>query len=251
MKSDNLRTEGLIKFFSFKKNLSESFLFTDFKKDFIHIWTFKISDFKDNPYFLTKLLDKDDLKKAYRFKNNSSGMLRFKLARGALRLLCSKYYSVSSEKIIFSYNENLKPFVKSTAHNIFFNLSHSSDTALIIFSDKRYTGADIEMLRNIVNIQKIAFSYFHPEELTFLGSIPESQKSYYFIKIWTLKEAFVKAFGKKVSKNIFTDFSVIPENLPDILKKDEFCLWDKNEINCRLLTFKHENQYLAAGVFKD
>jgi|GEM_PF-3649014 4'-phosphopantetheinyl transferase len=251
MKIDNSCPEIKINFFSFKNNFENFPIFKNLETGFIHAWTFKISDFKDDSSFLIKLLDKEDLKRASKFKNNLSDMLRFKIARGALRLLCSNYYFVLPENIIFSYNKNFKPSVISPRQKIFFNLSHSSDKVLIIFSDKKYTGADIELLRNIKNIEKIACSYFHSEELYFLGSIPDPLKSYYFIKIWTLKESFVKALGQKVSKNIFTDFSVITENMADIYEKDEISLWYKNETNCRFLTFEIENHYLAAGVFKD
>ncbi|HEX2940144.1 MAG TPA: 4'-phosphopantetheinyl transferase superfamily protein, partial [Rhodopila sp.] len=44
--------------------------------------------------------------------------------------------------------------------------------------------------------------YFRPEEVAWLGSLPEPQRVGGFLRLWTLKEAFIKATGEGLARDL-------------------------------------------------
>lgn len=71
-----------------------------------------------------------------------------------------------------------------------FNISHSGDYVLAAFSDEEI-GVDIEQLGEI-DTAAIA-DFLHPLETKFIEEATDSQDAFY--KVWTRKEAYLKARG--------------------------------------------------------
>jgi 4'-phosphopantetheinyl transferase len=74
-----------------------------------------------------------------------------------------------------------------------FNLSHTEDAALLAFSADGEVGVDIETTGRARRVEPLAERYFHPQERAFLhegGNDPVT-----FLRIWTAKEALLKAAG--------------------------------------------------------
>jgi 4'-phosphopantetheinyl transferase len=76
-----------------------------------------------------------------------------------------------------------------------FNVSHSSDLALIAVSWGRELGVDIEHLRPITEADRIVASFFTPSELTEFASFAPEEKALAFLRGWTRKEAILKGLG--------------------------------------------------------
>lgn len=75
-----------------------------------------------------------------------------------------------------------------------FNLSHCDGLAVCLFSAYE-CGADCETIRSYK--QRTAERVCSPEELAMLADTQD--KDYLFTKLWTLKEAYVKAIGIGIS----------------------------------------------------
>jgi 4'-phosphopantetheinyl transferase len=60
-------------------------------------------------------------------------------------------------------------------------------------------GVDVENLQRTNSHQNIAKRFFSNSEAAFLERIDEAQKPMEFLRLWTLKEAFVKARGLGLS----------------------------------------------------
>lgn len=86
-----------------------------------------------------------------------------------------------------------KPFFAEYP-DIFFNLSHCSGLAVCLFSDAE-CGADAEPIRQVR--MRIAGRVFSDEELCTLQNA--ENPDLFFTRLWTLKEAYVKAIGVGVS----------------------------------------------------
>ncbi len=86
----------------------------------------------------------------------------------------------------------------------FFNLSHSNDFVMLAISDTP-VGCDIERLHKAI----LSHHVFHPKELARLHSLPEGDtRNREFLRLWTAKEAFLKAIGTGIDANAATyDFS--------------------------------------------
>ncbi|KAF8751963.1 hypothetical protein HU200_012024 [Digitaria exilis] len=93
-----------------------------------------------------------------------------------------------------------------------FNISHTSSLIACGITMDTPIGIDIEekTRKPAKNIFSLARRYFTPSEVDYLAKIPDpdaQQKE--FIKLWTLKEAYVKALGRGFSGAPFNKFSIV------------------------------------------
>ncbi|ONL92775.1 4'-phosphopantetheinyl transferase superfamily [Zea mays] len=93
-----------------------------------------------------------------------------------------------------------------------FNISHTSSLIVCGITMDTPIGIDVEekTRKTAKNILSLARRYFTPSEIDYLAKIPDpdaQQKE--FVKLWTLKEAYVKALGRGFSGAPFNKFSII------------------------------------------
>jgi 4'-phosphopantetheinyl transferase len=123
---------------------------------------------------------------------------RFVVARSRLRSLLGQHLCLDPAALVFVLNEYGKPSVVQ-APSVYFSLSHSGDRALLAISDTLVVGADLEQVRPLAHLE-LARRNFHPQEIAAIESQPtEGAQRQAFFRIWTLKEAVVKALGKGLS----------------------------------------------------
>jgi 4'-phosphopantetheinyl transferase len=87
-----------------------------------------------------------------------------------------------------------------------FNLSHAGDWVVCAVAPTA-VGIDIEQVRAID--LGIAERFFQPGEYTALLAQPADQQRDYFFRLWTAKEAYVKALGLGLQRD-FSSFRVTP-----------------------------------------
>ena len=73
--------------------------------------------------------------------------------------------------------------------DVFFSLSHSGGQVLCALSD-RPVGADVQQVREA---RLTVARWFHPEERRWLDSLPAEERQAGLFRLWTRKEAWVKA----------------------------------------------------------
>jgi 4'-phosphopantetheinyl transferase len=76
-----------------------------------------------------------------------------------------------------------------------FNLSHSEEQAVLALTLGREIGVDIERTRSDVACDEIAQRFFSPAERDQLRATPPDLQIAAFFRVWTCKEAFLKAHG--------------------------------------------------------
>lgn len=108
---------------------------------------------------------------------------------------CLKPYNIAYCEDMLTLGEHGKPFL-AQRDDVRFNLSHADGIAACIVSD-RECGIDCEKVREYR--PNVARRVFTPEEQAMLGAEPESGRDLLFFRLWTLKEAFVKALGRGIS----------------------------------------------------
>jgi 4'-phosphopantetheinyl transferase len=86
-----------------------------------------------------------------------------------------------------------------------FNLSHADGIVGVaaLAAEGRALGFDVEPLNRKINLG-IADRYFCPEEVGWLESLPEATRPAGFLRLWTLKEAFIKATGQGLGQDLAT-----------------------------------------------
>lgn len=162
-------------------------------RDRIAVWSWSL---EENPPS-SETLSQDEKVRSRSFVA-SHHRRRFVAARARLRSLLGKHLDLAPEDVVFVQNEFGKPSV-AQAPSMNFSLSHSGDQALLAISDTLEVGADLEQVRTLEHLD-LARRYFHRAEIAAIESQPNrSEQLESFFRIWTLKEAVVKALGKGLS----------------------------------------------------
>ena len=118
---------------------------------------------------------------------------RFRAARTTLRLILAYYAKIQAGKLAFTYNQYGKPALQDFPF-IQFNLSHSSDLALLAVGMDAPLGIDLEFF-SARPYQGIGEQLFSQKENEVLNRLPQALKPLCFFHIWAQKEAFIKACG--------------------------------------------------------
>lgn len=170
------------------------------------------------------------IKKANSFVDEKDKLLS--LAAGIALDKGLKEIGLNEKDLDIEINEYGKPYFKDQT-NIKFNLSHSIDTSICVISSKE-VGCDIEKIRKYN--AKIVNKCFSNEEQGFIKKALNKNEA--FTRIWTLKESFLKAIGKRVDFNM-NNITIIPQENNIIIKQNiDNRNWKLNEI-------KIEDNYIA------
>ncbi len=84
-----------------------------------------------------------------------------------------------------------------------FNLSHAEGAVgvAVLAEADADVGFDIEPFDRKVDLD-VADRYFRPEEVAWLAGLPLAERPRGFMRLWTLKEAFIKATGEGLSRDL-------------------------------------------------
>ena len=115
------------------------------------------------------------------------------LAAGLVTDIGLKDYGLREKDMKYGTAAGGKPIFLNHPE-IRFNISHAGHYAVAAFSDEYEPGIDIEDCRRISN--RIIFSIFGEEERKLIMEAPDEEtRMRMFGRIWTVREAFVKATG--------------------------------------------------------
>ncbi|URD99956.1 4'-phosphopantetheinyl transferase superfamily [Musa troglodytarum] len=160
------------------------------------------------------------------------------LSRVLVRTTLSRYTDCKVNPRLFKFRKNRfgKPEVEHQNGGLWvppslqFNISHTSSMIACGVTVDVPIGIDIEEKRRkpVNNLLSLAHRYFSPYEVQYLASFmdPENRQSE-FLRLWTLKEAYVKALGRGFSGAPFRDFTIRFEKstdsvVPERPKSEEF-----------------------------
>ncbi len=179
----------------------------------VHIWTLPLHGAHPTQS-LRGSLTPDELDRASRFRFDKHRN-QYVLARGTLRSLLAGYLGIPAKAISFQYSKFDKPSL-AQAHDLGFNLSHTEGMAIFGFTRGRRIGVDIEHLRSDFRADEIAERFFSLAEREALRKIPEPRRHESFFRIWTRKEAYIKALGEGLSHPLH-QFDVSLDNTASLL----------------------------------
>lgn len=139
---------------------------------------------------LRALLSADEREKVgrYRFEADRNCYI---ITRGILRQLIGQYIDLAPQDLLFEYNPHGKPLLPQSP--LAFNVSHSGNFALLAFSATGSIGVDIELIRSNFTFSRLVPRYFSSDQITEIEQSQNPRAT--FFKLWTLKEAFIKAIG--------------------------------------------------------
>ena len=160
----------------------------------VHVWQVRIDTSSFYPKDISITLSEDELERSGKFKFQKDRE-HFILRHYQLRLILSKYCDCHPHEMKFRYNSFKKPFIFSPkCKGIKFNISYSHDFMVVGLNKEKDIGIDIEKVHEIHDLETVAVNNFSSQELKILNDTLDKTNT--FFKIWTRKEAFIKATGK-------------------------------------------------------
>ena len=166
------------------------------EQQFVDIWSGRLTLAPETLQTLYAILDDSERQKAQTFK---SGLMRdrFIAVRSLLRQTLAHYLKVQPAGLQFDIGEYGKPFL--ACGSLHFNLSHTGDYMLIAVANFPDIGVDIEKLIQRSSLDAIAKRVFSEGELKLWRQLAPEQQLTGFYRLWTKKEAFVKAVGRGIA----------------------------------------------------
>jgi 4'-phosphopantetheinyl transferase len=165
----------------------------------VHIVRVSLAEERDDPVMANADLSPDEIARAARYVVHPPRR-RFRLCRRALRRCLGTLTSVLPSAIRFTTEKFGKPILSDpVGTGLVFNVSHTADDAVIAFAWDREIGVDIEAHEPRRNVHGLAERFFSSREHADLLRLPASEQPAGFYRLWTSKEAYLKALGLGLS----------------------------------------------------
>jgi len=164
-------------------------------REILHLWCAYPDELLDEEAAKTcaRLLSDDELTRWQRYKFDQNR--REYLATHALvRTALSHYHGLAPEAWRFRSNDYGKPAVDPEC-GLRFNLSNSTGLVVCLIGEGAEVGVDVEPLARAKSILEIGPRVFSPRERAQLEDLCEDERPGRALRLWTLKEAYIKARG--------------------------------------------------------
>lgn len=191
----------------------ESLWFSPFRQigeiQVIHV---DLTPHEDRERYALEWLDEEELARWRRYLPDRPRR-EFALCRAALRHSLCRRLGCENKQLSIVAATHGKPhaLVNGQPAPTSFNVSHSGCHGLIAFArGQQRLGVDVEARSRRRDFDGIAEMVFGPNERAEIASANGLAKARLFFRIWTLKEALVKAFGTGLSIDL-TAFEIPPD----------------------------------------
>lgn len=139
-----------------------------------------------------KWLDKDEVTRLNQIRPEKD-KLRFITGRAIIKSVIAELMQVSPESVSLHIDRFGKPLL-NTNSNLSFNISHSGNYIVAIFTEGFTSGIDIQSRDLNTGFEDIMKQSFSEQEIDNL-KLDSSSVNDRFYNSWTIKEAFAKAHG--------------------------------------------------------
>jgi len=165
----------------------------------VHVWRVDYERIASLPG-PERVLSESERARAARFHRDSDRR-RYVAAHVALRDVLGRCLSLAPERLVFETGEHGKPHLRD-APSLQFNLSDADGLALIGVAVERPLGIDVERHRDDPTLIEVADRFFSPGEVRALRGVDPGRRLEAFFRIWTRKEAFIKAVGEGLARDL-------------------------------------------------
>jgi 4'-phosphopantetheinyl transferase len=191
------------------------------------------------------LLDPGERARAGRFKF-AADRDSYVAAHALLRVMLSEQAEIAPEDWRFVVAKQGKPEIDPSfgRPDLRFSLSHTRGMVACAVGLGHDLGVDVEAERQTLPVLEMAHRHFSPAEAKLVASAPPAERNHVFYRLWTLKEAYVKATGEGIAAALDSfSFSLSPLSISfEQGKRDRPDAWQFAEIE------PGPRQYLALAV---
>ncbi|WP_179335207.1 4'-phosphopantetheinyl transferase family protein [Winogradskyella costae] len=163
----------------------------------IKLFKIELPQYYDLVDVLLKILTPDEVQRAHRYHHLKDSN-RFIICRSFLKIIIAQQKDLEISQVYFEKSDNHKPYFPLDK-GLFFNVSHAGNFAIIAIGDCEL-GVDVEYINPQFEYKDILPTVFNTEELNFIRDSEVNRHAFY--KLWTRKEAIVKATGKGIDEDL-------------------------------------------------
>ena len=169
----------------------------------VHLWSLSLSLPPAALAQAASLLAPSEAERAARFRFEG-GRERAIAGRGQLRAILGRCLGAEPAGLEFSYGPRGKPALAGvwSGSGWHFNLAHSSDRALLAVTRSGPVGVDVERIRPLREVGPAVSRFFSPRESAAFQALVAEQKPEAFFRLWTRKEAWLKATGEGITESL-------------------------------------------------
>jgi 4'-phosphopantetheinyl transferase len=172
------------------------------ERDEVHLWWGR-GDAVEDVDGLRGWLSDEERGRAERFRHAADARA-FVFRRAFLRSVLTRYAGLAPAELRFGRGEFGKPFLAGTPACVRFNSSSSAGWVLVVVSAERELGVDVERADQRFlapeELSHLARRVLTSEEQAALARLPGEQRPCAFLRLWTRKEALLKALGTGLSR---------------------------------------------------
>jgi len=162
----------------------------------IHIWFACVDCSPKEIRKFETLISTEEKARSQRFRS-AQDRERYIVQHGMLRSLLCGYVGCGPRQVDIRTSVNGKPYLAGPDRDVIhFSASQSDAFAAFAFSRIGRIGVDIEKMRDIPDMIEIVERHFTPREKHAIFCGQENLRSGLFYKLWTRKEAVLKAQGE-------------------------------------------------------
>jgi 4'-phosphopantetheinyl transferase len=191
------------------------------------------------------MLDREEIARAGRYRFSADRDV-YTAAHALLRCMLSEATGLSTKVWRYVVGEFGKPELAAdlAGSSLRFNISHTNGmVACALARDE--VGVDIERLQRRIDIS-LAQHFFAPEEVRLLNSVPPDQQVEAFIRLWSLKEAFIKATGEGLQRPLDSfSFSLDPVHITFHYQRNNRSSYE-NEAKWQFWEWRPANEFAVA-----
>ncbi len=166
----------------------------------IQVFYIRIQDIPSQAAEVEKLMTVLPLQAIRKLDNisNVPNKLRSALGEILTRYAIQNVTGIGAKTLEVSYGTNGKPYLEKHP-DVHFNISHSGDYIVCAVSGVE-VGIDVERCR--AYNPGIAERFFSKPEYADLMRLEEDARRDYFFTLWTIKESYLKALGRGLTKSL-------------------------------------------------
>ncbi|PXX22698.1 MULTISPECIES: 4'-phosphopantetheinyl transferase superfamily protein [Burkholderia] len=155
------------------------------------------------------VLSDDERARAARFVRHEDAV-RSAATRAALRDMLGAALGVAPHAVAIVVDEAGRPS-PDPAHGatLDFNVSHAGDHALLAWVPAGRVGVDIESCSRTTDWRALTSEVCAPAEAAYLDGLPPDVRAREFMRVWSAKEALLKALGTGIGGGLRA-FAVVP-----------------------------------------
>ncbi|MGA2660798.1 MAG: 4'-phosphopantetheinyl transferase superfamily protein [Verrucomicrobiota bacterium] len=204
----------------------------------VHLWSLSLSLPPAALAQAASLLAPREAERAARFRFEG-GRHRAIAGRGQLRAVLGRCLGADPAALEFSYGPQGKPALAGvwSGSGWHFNLAHSADVAVLAVTRSGPVGVDVERIRPLTDVGRLVSRFFSPREDAAFRALPEDQKADAFFRLWTRKEAWLKATGEGITQSLArVEVSFLPGEPARLLSLPQgpaaLCRWRLHDLDC-------------------